>query len=150
MYGVFNSTYPQNIVIGELNLRGYTESTALSSLGDVGNVSSTAPSEGQALVYDTSSSQWQPGTEITTSTISNGTSAIDATYFHCSQSPLDTTIDSSSLPPIYDTAYDTAMYSMRLQGATSHTRAYYLGTVNDSGKATNQNALHFRQWREWE
>jgi len=60
MYDVFNSDYPQNIIIGELNLRGYTRTAAISSLGDVGNVSTTTPSDGQALVY--SSNQWVPGT----------------------------------------------------------------------------------------
>jgi hypothetical protein len=36
----------------------------VSDLSDITNVSTTAPSDGQALVYDTSSSKWQPGSSI--------------------------------------------------------------------------------------
>jgi hypothetical protein len=53
-----------SVIIGELNFRGYTRATTFASLSDIGNVSTTAPSDGQALVYDTSSSQWQPGSSI--------------------------------------------------------------------------------------
>ena len=106
------------------------------SLEDITNVSTAIPSEGQALVYN-ASNQWVPGT---VASVSNGTSAIDATYFHCSQSPLDTSINSANLPSL-PTSYSSAMYAMRLQGTSNHTRAFYVGTVNDNSGYTDANAF---------
>jgi hypothetical protein len=52
-------------IIGEIQINGSAQIMAVSSLSAIGNVSTTAPSDGQALVYDTSNSQWQPGTVAT-------------------------------------------------------------------------------------
>ena len=49
--------------------RGYVNQGSPANLGYLANVSEATPSDGQALVYDTSTSQWQPGTVATASAL---------------------------------------------------------------------------------
>jgi hypothetical protein len=49
-------------LIGQVQIDGTQSVAAATDLADIDNVSSATPSDGQALVYDSSLSQWKPGT----------------------------------------------------------------------------------------
>ena len=51
-----------DFLIGQVQIDGTQSVAAATDLADIDNVSSATPSDGQALVYDSASSQWQPGT----------------------------------------------------------------------------------------
>lgn len=53
-----------SVIIGELNFRGFNRETSISNLSNIGNVSTTAPSNGQAIVYDGIGSQWVPSLPV--------------------------------------------------------------------------------------
>ena len=49
-------------IIGEIQINGSAQKLTIESLSAIGNVSTTAPIDGQALVWDTDISEWKPGT----------------------------------------------------------------------------------------
>ena len=59
-WSVFDGTYTDRIIIGELNLRGVTKNSNLISINDITDISDTTPLDGQTLIYNSTNSKWEP------------------------------------------------------------------------------------------
>jgi hypothetical protein len=126
------------------------------SLSDLSNVSSTSPSDGQYLRYNSSSSEWEPNTGSSTSTTSAGHIWIgegasqtypeswasgNGVYFYSSSTPVNTISGASvSSSDSYANWYDTftlpagtyLIYS-RVNGDFSTSSGSFKYTVNTAG-----------------
>ena len=120
--------------------------SAPSELSEIGNVSTTAPASGQALVYDISTNQWKPDTvalddltDVSLTTLADGQALVyDGTSQQWVQGTGLTgwTDSSGHLIPISNAQYDIGSAENKVRHLYLSQNSLYMGSGADEAEGT--------------